>query len=117
MKLLQLKNYYELLKQSDTFFDNINYSIDAFIRYQNTNKKVSEKFRENGKNFVKGLKLLIKYITAGENNTKDDVLIELSEFLPTTTNLWLIDKIDEVMNEKQNKLITRHKAAKLKAYA
>lgn len=117
MKLLQLKNYYELLKQSDTFFDNINYSIDAFIRYQNTNKKVSEKFRENGKNFVKGLRLLIKYTIADNNNAKDDILIELNEFLPATKNLWLINKIEEIMNEKQNKLITRHKAAKLKAFA
>lgn len=117
MKLLQLKNYFELLKQSDTFLDNINYSTDAFIRYQNTNKKVSEIFKENGKNFVKGLRILIRYVIANDSKSKDDILVELSEFLPTTKNLWLTSTIEEIMNEKQNKQITRHKAARLKAYA
>jgi hypothetical protein len=98
MKLMQLKNYYELMKQSESYLENINYSIDAFSHYLKDNKKVSEFYRNAGKNFLTGFKLLVKCsLTDTSDEDKLNNTYALKKYMESTNNLWLISKIKELL--------------------
>ena len=97
MKLMQLKNFYELAKQSESYLENLNYSIDAFLHFLKDNKKVSASYRKLGKDFAAGLRLLIKINFDSGKKDKEKIKFDLEFFLKGTNNIWLINKIKEVL--------------------
>ena len=95
---MQLKNYYELMKQSESYLENIQYSIDAFSHYLKDNKKVSEFYRSNGKNFLAGFKLLVKCsLSDTSDEDKLNNAYALKKYMESTNNLWLISKMKELL--------------------
>lgn len=97
MKLMQLKNYYELIKQSESYLENMNYSIDAFSHFLKDNKKVSESYRGMGRDFIAGLRLLIKFNSENTKKVKEEIKYDMNNFLNRTKNLWLISKMKELL--------------------
>jgi hypothetical protein len=97
MKLMQLKNYYELIKQSEAYLENMNYSIDAFSHFLKDNKKVSESYRGMGRDFIAGLRLLIKFNSVSTKKDKEEIKYDMNNFLNRTKNLWLISKMKELL--------------------
>ncbi|MBS1495126.1 MAG: hypothetical protein JST55_16590 [Bacteroidetes bacterium] len=98
MKLMQLKNFYELMKQSESYLENINYAIDAFSHYLKDNKKVSENYRKSGKDFIAGMKLLVKFTAMlSDKEEKKKEMYDLEKFMSETKNVWLISKIKELI--------------------
>lgn len=98
MKLMQLKNYYELMKESESYLENIQYSIDAFSHYLKDNKKVSEAYRESGREFISGMRLLIKSKLSGLSGAgKKNQDYELNKYIERSNNLWLIKKMKELL--------------------
>ena len=98
MKLMQLKNYYELAKDSGSYLESLNYSIDAFAHFLKENKKVSESYKIVGREFIAGLKLLIKARLSPINkDEKTDLDYSMEKFISETKNLWLISKMKELL--------------------
>ncbi len=97
MKLMQLKNYYELAKQSELYIENLNYAIDAFLHFLKDNKKVSENYRLSGREFISGMRLLIKAKFGIAKKDKEEIKYDLEKFYSETRNLWLISKIKELL--------------------
>lgn len=97
MKLMQLKNYYELANQSESYLENLDYAIDAFSHFLVENKKVSEFYKTSGKSFISGMRLLIKLKFGSAKRKKEDIKYDLEKFKSETNNLWLISKIKELL--------------------
>lgn len=97
MKLMQLKNYYELAKQSESYLENLEYSMDAYAHFLVENKKVSEFYKTSGKNFISGMRLLVKLRFGSAKRKKEDIKFDLEKFKSETNNLWLISKINEML--------------------
>jgi hypothetical protein len=97
MKLMQLKNYYGLAKQSESYLENLNYSLDSFTHFISDNKKVSEAYRIKGKGFIKDMRLLMK--CAFDNHifkNKDDIKFEMEKLYSATKNFWIKDQAKEL---------------------
>jgi len=97
MKLMQLKNYYELAKQSESYLENLNYAIDAFAHFLVENKKVTEAYKASGKSFIAGMRLLIKLRFGSAKRKKEEIKFDLEKFKSETNNLWLMSKINEML--------------------
>lgn len=97
MKLMLLKNYYELAKQSESYLENLDYSIDAFSHFLIENKKVSEYYRMSGKSFITGMRLLIKLRFGSAKRKKEEIKYDVEKFRTETNNLWLISKMKELL--------------------
>lgn len=98
IKLLQLQNYYKLMKTSGGYYDTFNYALDALAHFFDLNKKMSENYKKLGKEFVKGMRLLRSYFK-GDKKTQQDLKFELENYRSDTKNFWLQDIIDEILNE------------------
>lgn len=98
MKLMLLKNYYELAKSSGSYLESLNYSLDAFSHFLKENKKVSESYKIVGKKFIAGMKLLIKAgLSPLSKPEKIDLNYNMENFISETKNLWLISKMKELL--------------------
>jgi hypothetical protein len=98
MKLMQLKNYYELAKISGSYLESLNYSIDAFSHFLKENKKVSESYKNAGREFIAGMKLLIKAgLMPFTKQEKTDLNYSMEKFVSETKSLWMISKMKELL--------------------
>ncbi|MBS1513793.1 MAG: hypothetical protein JSS63_02100 [Bacteroidetes bacterium] len=98
MKLMLLKNYYELSKTSGAYFESLNYSLDAFSHYLKDNKKVSASYLADGKKFIAGMKLLIKAnMLPVTKKEKKDLHYEIENFLKDSKNFWLVSRLEELL--------------------
>lgn len=97
MKLMQLKNYYELTGESELYIENLNYSIDAFNHFLKDNKKVSGSYRKMGKEFIAGLRLLMKCRFGNTKKDKEDIKFDIKDYLSKTKNMWLAGKMKEII--------------------
>lgn len=96
-KLMQIKNYYELLLQSHDYYDILNYTIDAFKHFVDSSKKVNKHTISIGNSFVKAIRLLAKY-RISDSAEKDNLMPEIINMQPTIRNFWLIDKFEEILD-------------------
>jgi hypothetical protein len=98
MKMMLLKNYYELAKNYIEYHESLDYSLDAFAHYLKDNKKISESYRVTGKKFIIGMKLLIKgglnFVTVKE---KEDMHFEIDKYIKDSNDIWLINKLEELL--------------------
>lgn len=98
MKVMLLKNYYELAKNSGEYLESLNYSLDAFAHYIKDNKKVSESYKTIGRKFIAGMKLLIKAeFLSLTKEEKSDLHFEIEKFLDDTKDAWLAAKLEELL--------------------
>ncbi|MBS1551213.1 MAG: hypothetical protein JST15_03975 [Bacteroidetes bacterium] len=90
LKVLALKIYYETED-----YDSLYYAADSFSHFINKNKIVSGNYREEFRNFLRTLDLLVKYRLG-----KDDTLIfritKLTEGSNTAGRKWLKKKFGEI---------------------
>ena len=98
MKVMLLKNYYELAKTSGEYLESLNYSLDAFAHYIKDNKRVSESYRTIGRKFIAGMKLLIKAdFLSVTKEEKIDMHFEIEKFLEDSKDAWLTDKLENLL--------------------
>ncbi len=97
MKLMQLKNYYELAGQAESYIENLNYSIDAFSHFLKDNKRVSVFYRKTGREFISGIRLLSRLRFGSLKRDKQEIKYDLEKLQKETNNLWLMSKIKELL--------------------
>lgn len=96
MRLMQIRNYYELLNKSEKYYDTFTGTLDAFRHFIDTSKKVNRRTIKTGNSFVKAMRLLGKY-RISDKETKDNLMPEIISMKPEIRHFWLIDKFDEIL--------------------
>ncbi|GEM_PF-3352466 len=97
LRTLQLKNYYELSFKKPEYIENLIHGVNALNNYLITNKKVSVRIIESGKDFKKGIKLLLKYVKS-DSKEREDMKFELTKMYSQIRNYWIKEKIEVLIN-------------------
>lgn len=98
MRLMQLKNHYELSRTSESHYETLTYSLDAYNHFLHSNKTLNPSRLKKGKEMIAGINLLNKYYRTDTSN-KDNIIFEISKLHSLTGNYWLIEKFDEILTK------------------
>ena len=95
-RVLMMKIYYEM-----KLFEALGSLIDAFSHFLAKNKIVSEIYKEQFMNFLKFLKILIKYSQSHREGISTDIH-ELKKYVENThlsiNKRWILEKVEEIIH-------------------